>query len=177
MPYRYVWQRLKDFIIHKVLRLDDTPHRIALGVAIGFFVTWTPTIGIQMILVVALAALLRANKLVGVPFVWISNPFTIGVVYGPNYLVGKALLGEQYTWAAFTRALQSAREAQASLLDPASWLDYMWQWIQAFLPLFFPLWLGSIIIGLLLGFLTYMATYYGVVAYRRHHGLRLDGTG
>ena len=84
MPYRYVWQRLKDFIVHKVLRLDDTPHRIALGVAIGFFVTWTPTIGIQMILVVALATLLKANKLVGVPFVWISNPFTIVPIYGPN---------------------------------------------------------------------------------------------
>ncbi len=177
MPYRYVWQRLKDFIVHKVLRLDDTPHRIALGVAIGFFVTWTPTIGIQMILVVALATLLRANRRVGVPFVWISNPFTIWLVYGPGYLIGSRLLGGQYTWSAFTGAVAKAIEAQSKLRTPEGLVDYItyWgqvirQWVQALWPIFPPLWLGSIIVALVMGFITYMATYYGVVAYRKHHG-------
>lgn len=182
MPYRYVWQRLKDFIVHKVFRLDDTPHRIALGVAIGFFVTWTPTISIQMALVVALAALLKANKLVGVPFVWISNPLTIVPIYGPNYFIGSKLLGGRYTWSAFTAAVQSAMDAQANLPDPVGWLGHishwgqvMGEWMRALWPIFPPLWLGSVIVALLMGFVTYMATYYGVVAYRRHHGLRPDG--
>ena len=176
MPYRYVWQRLKDFIVHKVLRLDDTPHRIALGVAIGFFVTWTPTIGIQMILVVALATLLKANKRVGVPFVWISNPLTMVPLYGANYFVGSLLLGGRYTRPVFEAAVTSARAAQANLPDPQGWLDHvshwgqvMWQWVQALWPIFPPLWLGSIITALLMASLTYTATYYGVVAYRKHH--------
>ena len=33
MPHRFVWKRLKNFFIHRVLHVDDTPHRIALGVA------------------------------------------------------------------------------------------------------------------------------------------------
>jgi len=51
----FVGKRLKRFLVHNVLHVDDTPHRIALGVAIAIFVTWTPTIGFQMLLTIALA--------------------------------------------------------------------------------------------------------------------------
>ena len=93
MPHRFAWKRLKNFFVHRVLHVDDTPHRIALGVAIGVFVAWTPTIGFQMPLTVALAWLLGANKLFSVPFVWISNPLTFVPIYMPNYLVGRWILG------------------------------------------------------------------------------------
>lgn len=176
MPHRYIWRRLRSFIVHSVFRLDDTPHRIALGVAIGFFVTWTPTISIQMILVVALATLLKANKLVGVPFVWISNPLTIVPIYGPNYFIGGKLLGGQCSWSAFTAAIERAMGAQANLPAPTGWVDWIWhwgqvmvQWVRALWPIFPPLWLGSIIAALLMATLTYTATYYGVVAYRKRH--------
>ena len=78
---RYGWRRAQRFVKYRILHVDDTPHRIALGVAIGMFVAWTPTIGFQMGLTVLLCALFRANKLVGVPLVWISNPLTIIPVY------------------------------------------------------------------------------------------------
>ena len=90
---KYLLGRIERFLIYRVMSLDDTPHRLALGVAIGIFVTWTPTIGLQMVITFLLSALFRANKFVGVPFVWISNPLTIVPIYGPNYLVGCWLLG------------------------------------------------------------------------------------
>ena len=62
---KLLWQKVKDFVVYGVLHADDTPHRIALGVAIGIFVTFTPTLGFQMILVAVIATLLRANKFVG----------------------------------------------------------------------------------------------------------------
>ena len=74
MPDKFVWKRMASFFVHRVLHVPDTPHRIALGVAIGIFVAWTPTIRFQMVLTVVLAWLLGANKSVGVPFVWISCP-------------------------------------------------------------------------------------------------------
>ncbi|HKI70697.1 MAG TPA: DUF2062 domain-containing protein, partial [Verrucomicrobiae bacterium] len=89
-------RRIERFFVYRVLHVDDTPHRIALGVAVGIFVAWTPTVGFQMILTIILATLLRANKLVGIPFVWISNPFTLGVIYYPNYLLGKFILQGDY---------------------------------------------------------------------------------
>jgi hypothetical protein len=48
-------------IYGKFLMLDDTPHRIALGIAIGVFVAWTPTVGVQMLAVIPIAFLLGSE--------------------------------------------------------------------------------------------------------------------
>jgi uncharacterized protein (DUF2062 family) len=161
MPVRYVLNRLKRFFVYRVLHVDDTPHRIALGLAIGIFVTWTPTIGLQMLLTIALSWLLRANKAVGVPFVWISNPLTVPPIYGPNYLVGCWILGGDYDWHrfwAFAKAVASG----------GSWIERFNAGWQAMLQIFWPLWLGSIVVGLILGTMTYFATRFAVVKYREH---------
>ncbi len=164
MPIRFLARRVKRFFIYRVLSLDDTPHRIALGVAVGIFVTWTPTIGLQMILTVAISALLKANKFVGVPFVWISNPLTVVPLYGPNYWLGSRLMGGEYSFSQFIRAAGDAFELQGGWFGAArvqAWWRAMW-------PVFPPLWLGSTIIGLVLGVITYFAVLYGVIAFRKH---------
>ncbi len=166
MPIRFVLNRLKRLFIYRVLHVDDTPHRIALGVAIGIFITWTPTMGFQMILTVLLSAMFRANKLVGVPFVWISNPLTLFPVYGPNFLVGSWALGGGYTWSEFQNALARASHFHGNIIERIqAWWEATWQ-------VFAPLWLGSILVGLILGTLSYFAVHYAVVAYRRHRQLR-----
>ncbi|MDY6913500.1 MAG: DUF2062 domain-containing protein [Planctomycetota bacterium] len=166
MPIRYVMNRAKRFFIYRVLHVDDTPHRIALGVAIGIFIAWTPTIGFQMILTVALAMLLRANKLVGLPFVWFSNPLTIFPIYGPNFLVGSWLFGWKYSWDEFERAFARASHFQGHIIPRIQ------AWWQATWPIFLPLWLGSLMVGLVLGFLTYFAVLYAVVTYRQRWHIR-----
>ena len=158
MPIQYFAKKVKDFFIYRVIGLNDTPHRIALGVAIGIFVTWTPTIGFQMLLTVALAALLRGNKVVGVPFVWISNPATLLPIYGPNYYVGCRLLRKKALDLNFLIAASST----------GGWLHRVNAWWQATWRVFWPLWLGSLVVGLLLGSLAYVLTRYAVVKYRRH---------
>ncbi len=165
MPIQYLAKRVKKFFVYRVLSLDDTPHRIALGVAIGIFVTWTPTIGLQMALTIALSLLLRANKFVGVPFVWLSNPFTLVPVYGPNYMVGSWILGGNYTWSTFTNAIAEATACEGG------WWATTCAWLNATMSIFAPLWLGSIIVGLALALISYPAIYWGVVAYRRHKRL------
>ena len=160
MPVRYVVNRIKRFFIYRVLHVDDTPHRIALGVAIGIFVTWTPTIGLQMVLTVALAWLLRANMLVGVPFVWISNPLTLLPIYGTNTVVGAWLVGNGTDcWGKIAAATQFRGGLIAQM---QAWWEATWE-------IFWPLWLGSIIVGLTLGAILYPLTYYLVIAYRRHY--------
>jgi len=164
MPFRYVAKKTKDFFIYRVLHVDDTPHRIALGVAIGIFITWTPTMGIQMILTVLVSAIFRANKAVGVPFVWISNPLTIIPIYYPNYLVGCWLLGRGYEDFSFIETI--TRELPEGFwASLAAWWTHMGT---AFWHVFAPLWVGSIIVGLVLGAITYPLVYYAVVGYRGH---------
>ena len=155
------WRKLRRFIIYRVMHVDDTPHRIALSLAIAIFVTWTPTIGFQMVLAFALAALLGANKFVGVPFVWISNPFTFVPIFLPNYLLGSILLGGQYSSSRFLDAISQASQFQGG------WWDRVQAWWQAIWPIFLPLTLGSLIIGGILGLITYFVSFYGIRAYRK----------
>ena len=48
--------------LQAALRLDDPPHRIALALAVGVFVSCTPFWGFQTILAVLIAMLLRLNR-------------------------------------------------------------------------------------------------------------------
>lgn len=146
-------RKIRRHIIHKVLSLDDTPHRIALGVAIGFFVAWTPTIGIQMILTVALATLLRANKFVGVPVVWLSNPLTLVPVYYPSYRLGCWLIGMEPC---------SARQMLEILQLKEGWLKLLTNTMDILIAMS----LGSLIIGLALATVAYYVTKTGVRKYR-----------
>ncbi len=72
--------------------LDDTPHNIALGAAIGVFIAMTPTVGIQMLLVLLISLLARPlfrfNKMAGLLAVYLSNPFTVVPLYWFNYTLG-----------------------------------------------------------------------------------------
>lgn len=75
-----------------MLMLDDSPHRIALGGAIGMFFALTPTMGIQMFLVLLLAVLTRRwftfNKVAALLMVYVSNPLTALPIYWFNYKLG-----------------------------------------------------------------------------------------
>ena len=154
---KFVAQKIERFFIYRVLSLNDTPHRIALGVAIGIFVAWTPTMGLQMVLAVAMAFLLKANKLVGIPFVWISNPATIFPIYVPNYWVGCKLLGKQPdAWDAIREAIKFDGSA----------LDRIQLWYSTTSSIFWELWIGSLVVALILGVMTYFAVYRMIVVYR-----------
>ena len=92
--FRWLHPRL---ILRELLALDDSPHAIALGAAIGMWLGLTPTVGVQMVLVIALAActgrLLYFNRTAALLAVYVTNPLTIVPIYWFNYRVGQAILG------------------------------------------------------------------------------------
>lgn len=159
------WQ-VERFIIYRVLHMDDTPHRIALSVAIGVFVAWTPTVGLQMVLALLLCSLLRANRLVGVPLVWLSNPFTIILIYYPNYWLGVRIVP-----GARAVALSDWRIMVSSVFDGnlSPW-DRAWGFWEFAVGIAGPLWVGSLLVALLIGAAMYWVSYVAVVRYRRRFG-------
>lgn len=157
--------KLKTFVADKILGVHDSPHRIALGVAIGIFVTWTPTIGFQMALTLALSTLFRANKVVGVPLVWISNPATLWI-YIPNYLLGCRLLGEAPSTDVLIQSL-----AKAFGLNDHGLKERFLTLVQTLWDVLAPLMLGSVIVGAFLGAAAYAATYKGVQIFQNRRAL------
>lgn len=154
---RIMIRRARRFLIHRVLHADDPPHNLALGMAIGVFVTFTPTIGAQMSLVVFLAWLFRANKVVGVPLVWITNPATIVPIYYPCYVVGRVLLGEPEIGLAWWQELRHP--------PPGFFAATHFYWSRM-LEIAEPLWLGCVVVSLVLAIITYYVVYFGVRWYR-----------
>lgn len=70
-----------------------TRHSVAKAVAIGIFSAYLP-IPLEMIVAAVLAFIWRANLPISVLLIWISNPFTWAILWGPPYLLGAAILGE-----------------------------------------------------------------------------------
>ncbi len=133
--------------------LDDPlqPHRVALGAALGMLVAFTPTIGFQMVIVLTLASLLRANKLVGVPLVWISNPLTIPPIFYAGYSLGRRILG----WE------KLGRQWWLELARPPGgwWATCVFYWNRT-AQIATPLWLGLVLIGGAAAVVTYYSLFF-----------------
>ena len=97
-------------LLRSILMLDDTPHSIALGTSIGMFVGMTPTVGIQMLIVLAIAFLVqplfRLNKVAAVLTVYVTNPLTVIPVYWFNYKVGTLLIPSNVRYEDFVAIVQ-----------------------------------------------------------------------
>jgi len=87
---------IRKKIKHSIARLKDLPddpHYVAKGMAIGVFVSMTPTIPLHTVIALALALIFRASKIAAAIGVWFSNPLTIPIFYFASYWVGSLLFG------------------------------------------------------------------------------------
>ena len=80
------------FVKTRILHVNDSPERIAKGLAIGVFIAYLPVMGLQMMLAWITASLLKANRMVAVLGVWVSNAATAVFVYYPAYRLGRLIL-------------------------------------------------------------------------------------
>jgi uncharacterized protein (DUF2062 family) len=89
-------QKIKDGLA-RIRDLPDDPHYVAKGMAIGVFVSMTPTIPFHTVIAVALALIFRASKIAAAIGVWLSNPLTIPIFYFASYQTGSLLFGSLST--------------------------------------------------------------------------------
>ncbi|MEI7905523.1 MAG: DUF2062 domain-containing protein, partial [Candidatus Firestonebacteria bacterium] len=85
-------KRILQFLYLKVIRLNDTPHKIALGVAIGVFIAVFPTFGLGFIFSVFFAWLLSANKAAALIGTLVGNPLFTPLFWGGSVFLGALLL-------------------------------------------------------------------------------------
>ncbi len=70
------WKRAVSYLKHRVLRISDNTHNIALGLAIGLGISFTPLLGTHFIQAGALAFIFRANIAAAMIGTFIGNPLT-----------------------------------------------------------------------------------------------------
>ena len=162
--------RLKQFLKYRILHVDDSPHRIALGVGLGLFIAWTPFIGFHMLMVLGLAIVLRANKLVALAWVWVCNPLTYFPVFYPSYLLGRALLklfrpGTELSSAQVEEMF--GRFGSSPFFTNFFRAEFRHDLVNLLWQIGYELCVGSAIIGLSIAVSAYFGTYSLIVWYRR----------
>lgn len=130
--------RQAKLMLVRFIRLRGEPDEIAKGIALGIFIGMTPTFGLQMVIAIFLAYLLKENRLAALVGVWVTNPVTAPVIYAIEYEVGRILL-------------KMPRAALPGELSFGAFADLSYDVLA-------PLWLGSVIAGILCGSLAYSVT-------------------
>jgi uncharacterized protein len=135
------WRRWAQYIRHRVVRLPDTPHRIAAGLACGAAVSFTPFIGFHILLAVALGFLVRSNAVAAVIGTIVGNPWTFPFIWVFIYELGGMMMGLDLS-VPFSELI----DADKLLNNPLAALE----------PVFTPMIVGSVPVTIAVWFATYL---------------------
>lgn len=150
--------------IRGILVIQDSPHRIAWGVAIGTVVAYLPIVGIQMIIGAVICYLLRANVLASIPMAWITNPVTIVPIYYMLYLLGGVFTGDSMSYDDMELIIDQINQAG---IFSSEGLGITFDLVVG---IFWPTFIGGLIVGTINGAIFYMLTIKIVSLYqlKRH---------
>lgn len=81
----------------RLIRLRGNPKVLAKGFSVGVFAGCFPFFGLQSLIGLFLATIIRGSKVAAYAATWISNPLTYVPLYVFNYKIGKLLLGTEDT--------------------------------------------------------------------------------
>ncbi len=155
------WRRALEYLGHRVQRLPDTPHRIALGFSCGVFASFTPLFGLHFVVAAAIAWILRVNVVSALIGTIVGNPLTFPLIASISLSLGRRILGFGATGRDFGRIVdafgQALRGLWQTLLSVFGHGTSQWNTVAVFLrDVVWPYFVG----GLLPGLISAIAAYY-----------------
>jgi hypothetical protein len=153
---RVSWSRSAQYFKQRVVRLSGSPHAIALGVAIGSGVSFTPFLGFHIVLGIVIALLVGGNLLATALGTAFGNPLTFPLIWAATYRLGKAMLGAP--------PIHGEENIPHNLAVRS--FDALW-------PIVKPMTVGAIPLGLVAGVVMYVLTYQAIRAFRAIRSDRL----
>lgn len=123
--------------------------------AVGVFIAFTPTIGLQMIAAVVAATLTYSSRTAAAVAVWITNPFTAIPIYMMTYQVGRVFTPNYPELNIKRRLLSVVKD------EEGEWLHLGQQFMELMSlgkEVLIPLTIGGFIVGTVAGVITYVLT-------------------
>ncbi len=139
--------------IRWLTRLRGSSKAIAGGFALGVFIAFTPTVGIQMFLGAIFATFLNLNRPAAIVPAWITNPVTIPPIYTFNYWVGYLLLGGPSVTTVYNELINIC--AKLATLNMFQVGEQFMAFVALGKEIIIPLTFGSIVVGAVAGAVTY----------------------
>ena len=137
-----------------LVRVEDSPTRVALAFAIGLFIAFFPILGIHTGMAIGIALALRLNKVAVLVGAWTNNPWTLAPMYTAGTLVGCFVLGVSPS---------SLAEVDWSLHGRAFYESL----VAGFRPLLMPFIVGNLLLGLVAGAVAFLVLRAVLVRHRR----------
>lgn len=88
--------RAISYVVHRLRRLPDQPHRIARGIAAGIFVSFTPIFGFHFVLAAGLAWLIGGNIVAALLATFVGNPLTFPIIMTVAVELGSRMTGQHH---------------------------------------------------------------------------------
>ncbi len=164
------------YVIHRMRRLPDAPHRIARGVFAGTLVSFTPFFGFHFVSAALVAWAIRGNVLAAVFATFVGNPITFPLIAVTSIELGHRLLGIHAPMD-FGSILAAFGNAWGEIWHNivAIFTDEAVQWGSLkvfFRTIYLPYLVGGLGPGLIVGTALYYATLPALNAYQRLRALK-----
>jgi uncharacterized protein (DUF2062 family) len=151
------WSRSFEYFKKRVLRLAGSPHAVALGVAIGVAVAFTPFLGFHILIALPIAYFLGGNLVAAALGTAFANPLTIPFIWAGSYRLGRIFVGGP------TR-FRSGGDVPANLAEKS---------MHAIWPVIKPMIVGSIPLGIAAGIVAYFIVLMATSGFRAMRRERL----
>lgn len=180
-----IWSKLREavypaagfrrsglYLLHRMRRLPDPPHRIARGIWAGVFVSFTPFFGLHFALAALIALILRGNVVAALLATAVGNPLTFPVIAVLSVDLGNRILNTGVEGVPASQILPAFAYASAEFWDnlvatftsdPTHW-DRMRYFFRG---LFLPYLVGGIAPGVIAATLGYYLSLPMISAYQR----------
>ena len=152
------WKRRWKVLILDLLGREESPERVAAAIAVGIGVGFSPFIGFHIWIALGIAFLFRLNKIDAALGQFAGNPWTLPAVYAFGYRLGRHLLNYD------RRSVPSL--AWDRLLHSDFWHAFKGP---AFAPRLLSFLLGTTVIAVLIGVVSYTLFLAVLRLYHRRH--------
>jgi hypothetical protein len=155
------FKRLFRYLFLRVLHLQSSPVSIATGLAIGVAISFTPFLGMHIIIALGLSWILRANKISTFLGTLVGTPWTLPFMLFLSYKTGFIVL--HFFHKFFPNIIFSSN----LLPSPSFNFKYIYTHPAAF---FLPTLFGSLLLGLCVGLSIFFSAFIFLKFYRKQRG-------
>ncbi|MBV6656398.1 MAG: DUF2062 domain-containing protein [Devosiaceae bacterium] len=159
--------RSSRYALKRIVRVNATPYAIAVGVACGAFVSFTPLLGVHFLLAFILAWMFGGNLIAAALGTFVGNPLTFPLIWALTYRVGRVMLGRPVFSSTQPPLADLEKPGELSVESVSGFFEQIW-------PAMKPMLIGSVPIGLTAAAACFGLTYWAVLGYQRARRAQLE---
>ena len=163
------WRRAFEYLSHRIRRLPDTPHRIALGLGCGVFASFTPLFGLHFLVGAILAYIVRGNVFAAILGTFFGNPITFPFMVAISIRTGEFILGELIESG--DKIASGSWQPETDITSFGIFKDFV---LEVYSQNFIPYAVGGLTCGFLMAFIIYFLSKPLIFSYQRRKRRRHD---